>query len=346
MKILVTGAAGFMGSHLAEYLANEEHEVYGIDNLSIGLESNVPRNIKFAKMDMRNADDMKSVIEECKPEIIYHAAAWAHEGLSQFMPRHITENNYNAFLNLIVPAINNGMKRIVVFSSMSVYGDQTPPFDENMPRKPVDVYAVAKAAMEYTTEVLSDVHGFDYTIIRPHNVYGPRQMLHDPYRNVIGIMMNRIMKGQPPIIYGDGEQTRAFTYVDDVTPYVARAGFSDEAKFATINVGPTEQYSINRLAKAITDAFVSTASTTADAEHIKSLEPIHVEDRPREVKHAYCTNDKAQELLGYKTSISLEEGIRKMVEWARTQGAQEFRYLDELELGGDKLPITWKTKMI
>src|SRR4051812_36700220 len=113
MNILVTGVAGFMGSHLAEYLANQGNTVYGIDNESIGLKVNVPSNIKYAKIDMRNADDMKSLIEECKPELVYHLAAWAHEGLSQFMPRLITENNYNAFLNLIVPCINNGMKRIV-----------------------------------------------------------------------------------------------------------------------------------------------------------------------------------------------------------------------------------------
>jgi len=135
-RILVTGAAGFMASHLSEYLANEGHEVYGIDNLSIGTRKNVPENIKFAVVDMRNAKDMKSLVEECKPELVFHAAAWAHEGLSQFMPQLITENNYNAFLNLIVPCINNGMKKIVVFSSMSVYGKQDPPFSEIYPRRP------------------------------------------------------------------------------------------------------------------------------------------------------------------------------------------------------------------
>lgn len=333
-RILVTGAAGFMGSHLSEYLANEGHEVYGIDNLSIGIEDNVSKNIKFAIVDMRNAEDMESVLAECKPEIIYHLAAWAHEGLSQFMPRLITENNYNAFLNLIVPAIKNDLKRIVVFSSMSVYGDQQPPFDEEMKRKPVDIYAIAKTAMEEAVEVLSDVHGFDYTIIRPHNVYGPKQMLHDPYRNVVGIFMNRIMKGLPPIIYGDGEQTRAFTYIDDVTPYVAKAAFLTEARNGIINIGPTEQYSINRLASGVLEAFSS------------QLVPIYVADRPREVKHAFCTNDKATALLGYKTSVSLQEGLHKMAEWARTQGPREFQYLDKLELQGDKIPVTWKEKLM
>lgn len=334
MKILVTGVAGFMGSHLSEYLANIGQEVYGIDNESIGLRSNVPSNIKYAKIDMRNADDMTSLIEECKPELIYHLAAWAHEGLSQFMPRLITENNYNAFLNLIVPAIRNGMQRIVVCSSMSVYGSQTPPFSEELPPKPEDVYAVAKTAMEKTTEILADVHGFDYTIIRPHNVYGPRQMLHDPYRNVVGIFINRLLQGKPPIIYGDGNQTRAFSYIDDITPFLAKAGFENNAKGQIINIGPIQEYSINTLANVVLKSFSS------------SLEPIHVLDRPREVKDAFCTNDKAKQLLGYITTTTLSDGIDRYVIWAKKEGPQKFKYLDQLELEGSQIPETWQKKLL
>lgn len=334
-RILVTGVAGFMASHLAEYLANEGHEVYGVDNMSLGIESNIPDNISFARVDMRWPDSMEAVVETAKPEIIFHLASWAHEGLSQFMPRLITENNYNAFLNLIVPAVKNGLKRIVVFSSMSVYGNQTPPFDESMPTKPEDVYAVAKSAMEKTVEILADVHGFEYVILRPHNVYGERQLLHDPYRNVIGIFMNRVMKGQEPIIYGDGNQTRSFTYISDVTPYVAKAGFLPEVNKQIINIGPTEEYTINELAQTVLKAFKR-----------EDLQPTHVPDRPREVRNAYCTNQKAMDLLGYKTSVTLQEGVEKMAIWAKGEGPREFRYLDELELGGDKLPITWKNKMI
>lgn len=334
MKILVTGVAGFMASHLAEYLANEGHEVYGIDNESIGLKSNVPQNIKYAKIDMRDAEDMKSLVEECKPELVYHLACWAHEGLSQFMPQLITENNYNAFLNLIVPCINNGMKRIVVCSSMSVYGAQKPPFDESMPVAPEDIYAIAKASMEKATEVLADVHGFDYTIIRPHNVYGPRQMLHDPYRNVVGIFINRLLNGKAPIIYGDGNQTRAFSYIDDVTPYLASAGFVDSAKGEIINIGPTKEYTVNTLAEEVLRAFDS------------KLVPIHFPDRPREVKHAFTTNDKATKILGYKTNTTLQQGIAHFVEWAKTVGPQEFKYLDELELTGKNIPETWSKKLM
>jgi UDP-glucose 4-epimerase len=334
MKILVTGVAGFMASHLAEYLRNEGHEVIGLDNMSIGRASNVPAGITVFLADLRNAEEIATIIAEEKPEVIYHLAAWAHEGLSQFMPRLITENNYNAFLNLIIPAINNGLRRIVVCSSMSVYGDQEPPFDEALRKKPVDVYAVAKAAMEDTVAILSDVHGFDYTIIRPHNVYGPRQIIWDPYRNVAGIFINRILNGKPPIIYGDGTQTRSFSYIDDVTPYIAKAGMIDETKGEIINVGPLEEFTINELAHTILAAFGS------------DLEPLHLPDRPREVKHAYCTNDKAKRLLGYKTSVTLQEGIARMVAWAKELGPQEFQYLDELELSGDKIPKTWKERLM
>lgn len=335
MRILVTGVAGFLGSHLAEHLKNEGHEVFGLDNLSIGDIGNVPKGIRFAKMDMKDAQDMQEIVYESKPEVIFHLAAWAHEGLSQFAPRLITENNYNAFLNMIVPAIRVGTRRVVVFSSMSVYGDQTPPFNEEMKRKPVDIYAVAKTAMEEAIEILADVHDFEYTIVRPHNVYGPKQSLRDPYRNVVGIFCNRILKDQAPIIYGDGEQTRSFTYIDDVTPYVAKLATLPDAKNAIFNIGPTEEYSINTLAKTVLAAFGRT-----------DLAPIHVEDRPREVKEAFCTNDKAEKVLGYKTSVTLEEGIAKTVEWAKQQGGKEFEYLNTLELGGDKLPSTWKNKSI
>lgn len=335
MRVLVTGSAGFIGSHLVDHLISEGHDVWGIDNLSIGLKQNVSAKAEssFYRIDLvTERSRLNKTLKVIKPDIVYHLAAWAHEGLSQFCPIKVTENNYTAFLNMLVGSLNAGCKRFVVASSMSVYGDQTAPFDETMDTKPVDVYAVAKTAMEQTLEILSEVHGFVYTIIRPHNVYGPRQMLHDPYRNVVGIFMNRVMKGLPPIIYGDGLQTRAFSYIDDVVPYLAKAGFSKEAEGEIINVGPLEEYSIIELAREVLTAFGS------------DLKPSHYEDRPLEVKHAYCTNDKAIRILGYHTSTSLEDGIQKMAEWADTQGPQDFKYLEDgLELS-ENAPLTWKRR--
>lgn len=333
-KIIITGAAGFMGSHLFDYLRKQGHFVIGVDNYSIGTYryagiSGVIDEVDLAKEPKRIAN----LIRVFQPDIVYHLAAWAHEGLSQFMPVLITENNYNAYLNTLIPSIKAGVKRVVLTSSMSVYGEQETPFNEEMERKPADVYAVAKTSMERTTEILSQVHGFEYTIIRPHNVYGPRQNMGDPYRNVVAIFINRALQGKPFYIYGDGEQKRSFSYIDDVTPYLAKAGF-DDVSGEIINIGPIEEFTINQLASEIMKHFPD------------NPEPIHVPDRPLEVKHAWCANDKAQRLLGYHTSTSFSDGIAKMIEWARTEGHKEPKYLDELELEATNTPITWKDKLI
>lgn len=338
MKILVTGSLGFMGSHLVDYLYSQGHEVRGIDNLSTGFGSNTNPNAPTFKVDLVKEPELTAgIIEGFKPDIVYHLAAWAHEGLSQFCPNLVTQNNYNATLNVLIPAIRAGMKRFVFTSSMSVYGGQEPPFAENLERKPVDIYGVSKAASESAIEILSKVHKFDYTIIRPHNVYGERQNLSDPYRNVVGIFIRRAMRGEPVIIYGDGKQTRSFSYIGDVTPAIARAGFEPRAVGEIINVGPTEEYSINELAKKLSKLF-------------PALSVEHVADRPLEVKHAYCTNDKAIDILGYKTNTTIEQGLSNMVDWAmelqQTRGIADPKYLDELELVNESTPETWTKKYL
>lgn len=333
MKCLVTGSLGFMGSNLVDHLLNLGFEVRGIDNLSTGFGSNTNPKAPTFKVDLVKEPGLTAgIIEGYKPDIVYHLAAWAHEGLSQFCPVSITENNYNATLNTLIPSIRAGVKRFVFTSSMSVYGDQEAPFSEDMERRPVDIYGVAKASSERAIEILSQVHGFDYTIIRPHNVYGPRQNMSDPYRNVAGIFIRRMLEDKELIIYGDGEQTRAFTYINDVTPYLALAGWNQEASKQIINVGPTEAYTINHLASLISDK-------------VK-----HMPDRPVEVKHAHCTNDKAKEILGYQTSTTLEEGVKQMMDWAKhlhsTTGISEPKYLNHLELVSSNTPETWTQKLL
>ncbi|MDP2638256.1 MAG: NAD-dependent epimerase/dehydratase family protein [Candidatus Levybacteria bacterium] len=342
MKVLVTGAAGFMGSHLVDALvALNSHEVYGVDDLSGGYTRNVNPKSQFTKLDLREREKVKEYIHKVKPEILFHLAADATEGRSQFTPISATERNLLAYLYTLVPSIGNGLKRVVLTSSMSVYGAQKPPFSENMRRIPEDVYGISKSAMEGVTEVLAKVHKFEYVIIRPHNVYGPKQNLSDPYRNVIGIFINCLLNNKNFYIYGDGEQKRAFTYIDDFTPYMLKAGFSKEVNGKIINIGPSQEYTINEMAKVVVKNFFPDGKMPA---HMNTK---YLPDRPQEVKEAYCTNDVAQKLLGYKTTVDLEEGIGRMIAWAKSLGPQPFHYLqDGMEIQTEDVPLTWKNKLI
>ena len=342
MRILVTGAAGFMGGHLVDALVGlHKHEIFALDDLSGGYESNVHPKAKFTKIDLRDKSKIDAYITRVKPELIYHLAADATEGRSQFTPLSATERNYMAFMYLLIPAIREGLKKIVVTSSMSVYGAQKPPFSEDMKKAPEDIYGIAKAAMEDAVVVMAKVHNFDYVIIRPHNVYGPKQNMADPYRNVIAIFINCLLNNKNFYIYGKGEQKRAFTFIDDFTPYMLKSGFSKKVNGKIINIGPTEEYTINQLAKIVLKSFFGNSKIP------KKLQPLYLPLRPQEVKEAFCTNTVAKKLLAYKTTVSLEEGIEKMIDWAKELGPQKFRYLkDGLELEHVDMPKTWSKKLI
>jgi len=342
MRILITGAAGFMGGHLVDYLIKQkEHKIFAVDDLSGGYIENVHKKVNFTKLDLRECKKTERYIEKIKPELLYYLAADASEGRSQFTPISSTERNYLAYMYTLVPCIKYGLKKLVLTSSMSVYGAQKPPFSEDMLKKPEDIYGIAKSAMEDTTEVLAKVHGFDYVIIRPHNVYGPKQNLADPYRNVIAIFINCLLNNKHFYIYGDGQQKRAFTYIDDFTPYFVKTGFKDICNGEAINIGPKEEYTINQLADTVLRVFFP------DENIPKHLKPKYLPLRPQEVKEAYCTNDKAIKLLGYKTTVTLFEGVRKMIAWAQEKGPQKFKYLEKgVELETKNLPQTWSKKLI
>lgn len=340
MKILVTGAAGFMGSHLVDALLDLGHEVHGVDDLSGGYLDNVNPKSNFIKLDLRDREKTEKNISKIRPEVVFHLAADATEGRSQFTPINCTQRNYMAYLNLLIPCIKNGMKKIVVTSSMSVYGNQKPPFEETMERKPEDIYGISKSAMERATEILSSVHKFKYTIIRPHNVYGPRQNMADPYRNVIAIFINCLLNNKNFYIYGEGKQKRAFSYIDDFTPYIIKAGFSTKADGEIFNIGPIQEYTINELAKVVLKNFFPNGKVP------KRLMPKYLPIRPMEVIDAWCTVSKAEKILGYKTTIDLNDGVKKMIEWAKQKGPRNFRYLDKLELVNEDTPATWKKKLL
>lgn len=340
-RILVTGSAGFMGSHLVDGLIDRGYEhVYGVDDLSGGYESNIHHKSEFTQLDLREKQKTGEYIEKIRPQIIFHLAADATEGRSQFTPMSCTERNYMAYLYLLVPAIKNGLEKMILTSSMSVYGAQTPPFDESMPTLPEDIYGVSKASMEKATRILSGVHKFKYVIIRPHNVYGPGQNLADPYRNVIGIFINCLLNNKNFYIYGDGTQKRAFSYIDDFTPYIIKAAGIPEAEGEIFNIGPTKEYAINELADVVLKEFFPNGNIP------ENLKPKYLPMRPLEVINAWCTADKAKRILGYKTSIELPEGVSNMVAWAKTMGPQKFRYLDDLEMITDQTPATWVEKLM
>jgi len=229
---------------------------------------------------------------------------------------------------------------MILTSSMSVYGAQQVPFNEDMITQPEDVYGSAKASMETVTRVLSNVHGFKYVIIRPHNVYGSRQNISDPYRNVIGIFLNRLLRNKSFYIYGDGKQERAFSYIDDTIPPMIRAAFSKKCEGKTMNVGGEENISLNKLAKVLLEEYFGTKKIP------KEFIPIHLPARPQEVKYAYSNHDLAGKLMGFKPKTSLSEGLKEMIKWAKEIGPQDFVYLEELDLENDLVPKTWKNKLL
>ena len=332
-KVLVTGVAGFLGSHLSEKLSDMGHEVIGIDNMIGGYDDNVPKNIKFYNLD---CCDFKKINELMKGiEVVYHCAATAHEGLSVFSPFEITKNNYLASVSIFSAAVNAKVKRIIFCSSMARYGDQATPFTEKMKPKPVDPYAISKVASEEVLKNLCDLNGIEWVIAVPHNIIGPRQKYDDPFRNVVSIMINRMLQGKAPIIYGDGKQTRCFSYIDDclscLIPMIDQKNLNKE----TINIGPDEEFvTINKIAEIC-------ANITG-----VNLNPVYKADRPKEVKHATCSADKARNLMNYKTTVTLKKGIEKTFEYIKKRGVKPFNYNINIEIDNELTPSTWKNKEI
>tara|TARA_Y100001970_G_scaffold183802_1_gene223543 strand:+ start:2053 stop:3066 length:1014 start_codon:yes stop_codon:yes gene_type:complete len=332
-KVLITGVAGFLGSHLAEKLADQGHKVVGIDNMIGGYSDNVPKNIKFHKIDCCNLNEVKKVMKGV--EVVYHCAATAHEGLSVFSPFEITKNNYLASISIFTAAVNEKVKRIIFCSSMARYGNQKTPFTEDMKPSPVDPYAISKVAAEEVLANLCELNDIEWVIAVPHNIIGPRQKYDDPFRNVISIMLNRMLQGKAPIIYGDGEQKRCFSYIDDCLSCMIPMLDQKNLNKQTINIGPDEEFvTINKVAEICNNLTGI------------NLKPIFKKDRPREVKHALCSSDKARKILDYKTKTSLEEGIKKTLDYIKKRGARPFDYNIELEITNDLTPETWKNKEI
>ena len=325
---LVTGGAGFMGAHLARALLDEGRHVVVLDDLSGGFESNVDPRAEFVEGSVTDDVLVRELFAGRRFDCVYHLAAYAAEGLSHFIKRFNYTNNVIGSVNLINAAVNHGVKCFVFTSSIAVYGAGQVPLSESLRPEPEDSYGIAKFAVEQELAVSKRMFGLDYVIFRPHNVYGELQNIGDRYRNVLGIFINQIMNGEPLSIFGDGEQTRAFTYVGDITPAFLAAPTTPAALNQTFNVGADVPYTVNHLADVVRRAM-----------GVPDHPVVHLPAR-NEVMHAFSDHTKARTVFGVDASTDLETGIGTMVEWARQRGPMKPSRFSGIEIEKN-LPPSW-----
>lgn len=339
MRIYVSGIAGFLGSHLADWFIKEGHQVTGCDNLSGGIYANVPESIpRWYVFDITSPDIKRYAQQMEGADIVFACAAMPYEGVSVFSPAFISDNIFSGSINTFTAAIMAGCKRIVYCSSMARYGSNRVPFMEYQEPRPQDPYGIAKEAAERTLKMLASVHGIEYVVAVPHNIYGPRQRYWDPYRNVASIMANLMLQSRQPIIYGDGTQQRCFSYVTDCIDCLAKLATQKDVVGETINIGPDEEFiTINELAEKLHEIVYP----NGDVE----LNPIYMPDRPQEVKLAFCSSYKARQLLNYETKVFLHEGLKSLVDWILEQGPKAFQYHFDLEIKNAKTPETWLKRL-
>ena len=333
MHIFITGVAGFLGSNLADYYLEKGLKVSGCDNLVGGDIDNVSSDVVFYQGDCEKLDFMTQATKD-NVDVICHAAAYAHEGLSSISPTLICNNNVTGSTSVFTASIRNKIKRIVYCSSMARYGEIKTPYKEDDTLNPVDPYGVSKVAAENILKILSKTHNIEYNIAVPHNIIGPKQKYDDPYRNVVSIMVNLMLQNRQPIIYGNGEQKRCFSDIKDCIYCLDRLITDKKIISQTVNIGPDEDYiSINGLYKKIANKLQF------------NKDPKYFPDRPNEVKHAFCSSDKARGLLNYKTSVNLDDSIEKVIEYINRNGVKKFKYNYMLEIQNENTPITWKEKL-
>ena len=312
MKILITGVAGLLGSRLADWIIENkpEAEIIGIDDLSGGYIENVNPKIKFIESNLISRTDLTQAFEKYKPDYVFHLAAYAAEGLSPFIRNYNYQNNLVATSNVVNECIKNGVKRLVFTSTLAVYGHgEGGTFDEGHVPNPIDPYGVAKYACEMDIRIAGEQHGLDWCIIRPHNVYGAKQNIWDKYRNVLGIWMFQYLNDEPMTVFGDGEQTRAFSYIDDSLEPLWNAATRSGASKQIINLGGIEKHSIKDACKILQEVINGGRIEYKEARH--------------EVKHSIPTYQKSVDLLGFEHKTDLRKGLTNMWEWARIQPNRE-----------------------
>lgn len=316
-KIIITGVAGFIASNLAHWiLENTNHAIIGLDNLSTGFVDNMPvlsERFIFLEVDVCHAREMEFIFNHYKPDICFHLAAYAAEARSNKIRSFNHTNNTVGTANIINACVNHKVK-LVFTSSVAVYSG-TPPFTEEMTPKPIDEYGVSKYASEQSIQIAGEQQGLEWCIIRPRNLYGERQSLWDGARNVMGIWMNKILDGEPMVIFGSGKQTRAFTYIGDILEPLYKSAFVANE---IINLGAEKTYSVAAACKVLIDIVDDCSVTFAEARH--------------EIMEAYCAIDKSQKLLLFQDKTDLKTGLTKMWQWAQQQPRREPTPMPELEI--------------
>jgi len=333
LKTLVTGGCGFIGSHVARYCKELGHKVIVLDDLSGGFKQNLPEDVEFIQGSVTDYELVRMVFEKYRFDYVYHLAAYAAEGLSHFIRRFNYINNIVGSVNLINASVNNGsVKRFVFTSSIAVYGSAQVPMSEDTVPRPEDPYGIAKLAVELDLKSAHKMFGLNYTVFRPHNVYGEHQNIGDPYRNVIGIFMNQIMKNEPMTIFGDGKQRRAFTYVGDVAPIIAESVHNDRAENEIFNIGADTPYTVLELAHEVASAF--------------GVRPNIIHLPPRnEVVHAFSNHEKLKKVFGDRPDVDLRTGIKRMAEWAMRGGPKEGSSFPSIEVPRNMPPVWSKLQL-
>jgi UDP-glucose 4-epimerase len=334
VRIFSSGVAGFLGAHIAREAIGRGWEAAGIDSM-LSSTASAPEGVRWEKADCRDPAAYAHLLEGV--DVVYHCAAAPYEGLSVFSPQVVYDNTLSSTVALLAASINAGVKRFVFTSSMARYGHGQAPFTEDMPTAPVDPYGNAKVAAEQAVKCLCDLHGVEWCVAIPHNVYGPGQRYWDPFRNVPAIMINRALQGKPPVIYGDGQQKRSLSYIADVVAPMLVMADHPAAAGEVFNVGPGgEGVTIADLAARITQL------TGAD------VEPEYLPGRPSEVHQAYCSDEKTRTVLGYESEWPLNAGLTELIAWIRAMGPRPFEYHLPLEITRTPLqiPRTWTERLM
>lgn len=327
---LVTGGAGFIGSHVVKHCLAMGHEVVVLDDLSGGFEDHIPAGAKFIQGSVTDAALVEQLFKTYHFDYVYHLAAYAAEGLSHFIRSFNYNTNLLGSIHLINESVKHKVQCFVFTSSIAVYGHGQLPMTEELTPVPEDPYGISKYAVELDLRSAHEMFGLNYIVFRPHNVYGENQNIGDKYRNVIGIFMNQIMQGQSLTIFGDGTQTRAFSYIDDVAVPIARSVSIQEAYNQVFNIGADQPYSVNELVQVVATCFqVSPAVKYLSARN--------------EVMHAYSDHSKAKRVFGFSSGLGLQEGISRMANWAKKAGSRQSKEFGHIEIA-EKLPDGWGVK--